>query len=59
MKCGKRFTTYEKPEDIHLMVVKKDGRREEFDIDKVKNNFYFADEIDFTSKNNTVEGEIR
>jgi transcriptional repressor NrdR len=40
--CGKRFTTYEKLEDIHLMVVKKDGRREEFDIDKVKKGLYRA-----------------
>lgn len=36
LDCGKRFTTYEKFEDIPLMVVKKDGRREEFNIDKVR-----------------------
>ena len=42
MKCGKRFTTYEKIEDIPLMVVKKDGRREEFDIDKVRKGLYRA-----------------
>ena len=42
MKCGKRFTTYEKIEDIPLMVVKKDGRREEFDIDKVRKVLYRA-----------------
>ena len=42
LNCGKRFTTYEKPEDIHLMVVKKDGRREEFDVDKVKKGLYRA-----------------
>jgi transcriptional repressor NrdR len=42
LKCGKRFTTYEKPEGIHLMVIKKDGRREEFDIDKVKKGLYRA-----------------
>ena len=36
LKCEKRYTTYEKLEDVHLMVVKKDGRREEFDLDKVK-----------------------
>lgn len=29
-KCMRRFTTYEKYEDISLIVVKKDGRREEF-----------------------------
>jgi transcriptional repressor NrdR len=42
LQCGKRFTTYEKLEDIHLMVVKKDGRREEFDVDKVKKGLYRA-----------------
>ena len=34
-KCTKRFTTYEKVEQMLLMVVKKDGRRETFDRDKV------------------------
>jgi len=33
--CGRRFTTYEKLEDILPMVVKKDGRREPFDRDKI------------------------
>ncbi len=42
VNCGKRFTTYEKIEDIPLMVVKKDGRREEFDIDKVRKGLYRA-----------------
>ncbi len=36
LKCGRRFTTYEKIEEEHLYVVKKDGRREEFDIEKIK-----------------------
>lgn len=40
--CGKRFTTYEKIEDVPLMVVKKDGRREKFDIDKVRKGLYRA-----------------
>lgn len=35
LNCGKRFTTYEKIEEIPVMVVKKDGRREEFDSAKV------------------------
>ena len=34
-KCGKRFTTYERFEETVLMVVKKDGRREKFDRQKV------------------------
>lgn len=35
-KCKKRFTTYEKIEMIPVMVIKKDGRREAFDRDKIK-----------------------
>ena len=34
-KCGKRFTTYEKVETVPLMVVKKDGNREEFNPNKI------------------------
>ncbi|MDX9887928.1 MAG: transcriptional regulator NrdR [Anaerovoracaceae bacterium] len=34
-QCNKRFTTYEKIEEMTLMVVKKDGRREPFDRSKV------------------------
>jgi transcriptional repressor NrdR len=33
--CGKRFTTYEKVENVPLLVIKKDGRREPFDPDKI------------------------
>ena len=35
LKCGRRFTTYERIEEHPLMVVKKDGRREPFDRNKV------------------------
>ncbi|MCF8054870.1 MAG: transcriptional regulator NrdR [Deltaproteobacteria bacterium] len=34
--CGKRFTTYEYVEDVLPMVVKKDGRREPFDTQKIR-----------------------
>lgn len=34
--CQRRFTTYERVELAPLMVVKKDGSREEFDRDKVR-----------------------
>ena len=38
--CERRFTTYEYIEDIHLTVIKSDGRRETFDknklIDKIR-----------------------
>jgi len=33
--CGARFTTFERPEAVRLLVVKKDGRREEFDLRKL------------------------
>jgi len=35
LKCEKRFTTYERIDEIPYMVVKKDGRREKFDRQKV------------------------
>ncbi len=35
-KCKKRFTTYERAESLDLVVIKKDGRREKFDHDKIK-----------------------
>ena len=34
-RCSKRFTTYEKVEETILMVVKKDGKREAFDRNKL------------------------
>lgn len=34
--CGKRFTTYEKAEQMPVMVIKKDGSREAFDVDKIQ-----------------------
>jgi transcriptional repressor NrdR len=33
--CGRRFTTYERVDDILPMVIKKDGRREPFDRNKI------------------------
>lgn len=36
LKCGKRFTTYERVEGSTIWVIKKDGRREPFDREKVK-----------------------
>lgn len=34
-KCSKRFTTYERVERVPLIVIKKDGRKEQFDRDKL------------------------
>jgi transcriptional repressor NrdR len=36
LKCEKRFTTYERVENVNLVVIKKDGRREQFNRDKLK-----------------------
>ena len=35
LKCERRFTTYERSDEIPYMVVKRDGRREKFDREKV------------------------
>ncbi|MCM1305691.1 MAG: transcriptional regulator NrdR [Bacteroides sp.] len=36
VECGKRFTTYETVESTPILVIKKDGSRQMFDINKVK-----------------------
>lgn len=36
LACNRRFTTYERIEEIPLMIIKKDGRREEFNRDKIR-----------------------
>lgn len=36
IKCKKRFTTYERVENIPLLVIKKDGRREQFLREKLR-----------------------
>jgi len=35
LKCERRFTTYERIDEIPYMIVKKDGRREKFDRQKL------------------------
>ena len=37
LKCGSRFTTYEKIEDTPLIVIKKDGTRQIYDRNKIIN----------------------
>jgi len=41
-KCDKRFTTYERVEQIPLTVIKKDGRRETFDREKLRRGIWRA-----------------
>lgn len=35
-KCQRRFTTYEKVEELPILVIKRDGRRERFDREKLR-----------------------
>ncbi|HHY90264.1 MAG TPA: transcriptional repressor NrdR [Clostridiales bacterium] len=41
-KCRKRFTTYEKVEEVPLMVIKRDGTREPYNRNKVINGMIRA-----------------
>ena len=40
--CGRRFTTYERVEPASLVIVKKDGRRQEFDPAKLRQKLRVA-----------------
>ncbi|KKR33046.1 MAG: Transcriptional repressor NrdR [Candidatus Gottesmanbacteria bacterium GW2011_GWC2_39_8] len=42
LKCNKRFTTYERIETVPLTVIKKDGRREQFDREKLRSGVFKA-----------------
>jgi transcriptional repressor NrdR len=42
LACTRRFTTYERIDEIPYMVIKKDGRREKFDRQKVMNGLLKA-----------------
>ncbi len=42
ISCEKRFTTYERVENFHLIVIKKDGKREQFSRDKLRNGIIQA-----------------
>jgi len=64
-KCGKRFTTYERIEQNPLIVLKKDGRRENFSREKLKSGLLKAcekrevsmEKIDQTA--NEIENALR
>ena len=63
--CGNRFTTYERVEEVPLVVVKRSGDREPFDRGKVVNGLRAAaksrplDESDLSSIATGVEEELR
>jgi transcriptional repressor NrdR len=42
LKCARRFTTYERIEEVAQLVIKKDGRRETFDRWKIKSGILKA-----------------
>lgn len=42
LACGKRYTTYERIENIQLIVIKRDTRREQFNREKLKNGILKA-----------------
>lgn len=42
--CDKRFTTYERVETITIVVIKKEGKREQFDRNKLKGGILKASE---------------
>ena len=42
LNCGRRFTTYETVEITPILVVKADGSRQPFDINKIKNGIIKA-----------------
>jgi transcriptional repressor NrdR len=54
LKCEKRFTTYEKPE-VNLIVIKKDGRKEDFDRAKLKKGILLSCEKRPSIDEETVE----
>ncbi len=65
LKCEKRFTSFERVENIDLVVVKKDGRREQFDRKKLYSGVQKACEkrpvsIESVEKAvDEIEGELR
>ncbi|OGH15954.1 MAG: transcriptional regulator NrdR [Candidatus Levybacteria bacterium RIFCSPHIGHO2_02_FULL_40_18] len=58
LSCGKRYTTYERIENITLIVKKKDGRREQFDREKLRQGLMKACEkttVSLDAINNIVD----
>ncbi len=64
-KCKKRFTTFERVESLDILVVKKDGRRQPYDCQKLRTGLLkacekrpiSADQIDKLVSE--IEGEVR
>lgn len=54
-KCQKRFTTYERVEELPILVIKRDGRRERFDRDKLRSGILKACQKTTVSAHQTEE----
>ena len=52
-KCNKRFTTYERIEELPILVIKRDGRREKFEREKLHNGIIKA-----TGKTTVSAGQV-
>lgn len=65
VSCSSRFTTYERVEELMPLVIKKDGRREEFDREKIRSGIIKSCEkrpltvADFESMVREVELKIQ
>lgn len=53
--CQKRFTTYERIENVPLIVKKKDGKREQFDRDKLQRGMITATQKTIVSLQNITQ----
>lgn len=56
--CQKRFTTYERIENFHLVVVKKDGKREQFERQKLKQGMLKAAEKTSVTPDDVERGVV-
>lgn len=65
LNCNKRYTTYERIENVELDVIKKNGRREPFDQEKLRKGILKAcekrniKEDRITDMINDIEAELR
>lgn len=65
LSCDKRFTTYERMEELPILVIKRDGRRERFSREKLREGIIKACEKTNVSADqiekivNQVEGELK
>jgi len=65
LKCNKRFTTYERMEELPIIIIKRDKTREKFDREKLRNGIIKScEKTTVTAEKinkiiNEVEGELK